>query len=51
MAEKRIKICSVSLVIRKMQSKRTLEFLHLTPIRMAKIKKIQGTAHAGEEVE
>ena len=47
MAEKHLKICSKSLVIREMQIKMTLRF-NLTLLRMAKIKT---SAHVVKDVE
>ena len=49
MANKHMKRCSPSLIIKEMQIKTTMRY-HLTPVRMAIIKSLQ-TINAGEGVE
>ena len=49
MADKHMKRCSTSLIIREMQIKTTMRY-HLTQVRMAIIKSLQ-TINAGEGVE
>ena len=49
MAKKHMKRCSTTLIIRELHIKTTMRY-HLTPVRLALIKKLQ-TINVGEGVE
>lgn len=50
MANKHMKRCSMSYVIRKIQIKTILRY-HCTPIKMAQIWNTDNTTHADEDVD